>query len=261
MKKSRLASPIAPVLAHAHQPSMWLRALPHMVTMAALVAGLTSVTFALEGQLPRAIGCILLACILDACDGRVARWTGTNSQFGAELDSLADVICFGAVPALVLYLWGLTEFGWLGWSVCVTLTCSTALRLARFNVAVRDTTRPSWSAAFFQGIPAPAGAFLALLPIYLEYSTVASTDHSRLIALVWLPIVASLMVSTLPTFSGKLLGRVLTRAWVLLLLAAMGTICIFAIWGIWIAMVVLCVAYLAMLPLSMWRFMVLTGRG
>lgn len=242
-------------------PSVWLRALPHLFTLAALVAGLTGVTAAIDGHLSQAIGCILLAGFLDACDGRVARLVGTNSQFGAELDSLSDVICFGAAPALVVYLWGMAGFGWLGWLACITLTCATALRLARFNVMTSNPNKPSWSAAFFQGVPAPAGAFLSLLPIYLENADVISTEHAQMLALFWLPVVAFLMFSTLPTFSGKLVSRVMARAWLLLLLGAIGIAVVVAQSGVWTGLVVMVMGYLVILPLSLWRFLVLTSRG
>ncbi len=245
----------------AQVPSVWLRALPHLFTLAALVSGLTGVTAAIDGHLPQAIGCILLAGFLDACDGRVARFVGTNSQFGAELDSLSDVICFGAAPALVVYLWGMKDFGWLGWLTCITLTCATALRLARFNVAVNSPNKPSWSAAFFQGVPAPAGAFLSLLPIYVENADIMSPEHAQMLALFWLPVVAFLMFSTLPTFSGKLVGRVMARAWALLLIGAAAIALVVAVQGVWTGLVMMVVGYLAILPLSLWRHLVLTTRG
>lgn len=258
MKKSRAPAKSESVMAQT--PSVWLRALPHLFTLAALVAGLTGVTAAIDGHLSQAIGCILLAGFLDACDGRVARFVGTNSQFGAELDSLSDVICFGAAPALVVYLWGMKDFGWLGWLTCITLTCATALRLARFNVAVNNPNKPSWSQAFFRGVPAPAGAFLALLPIYLENAGLVATEQAQILALVWLPIVAFLMFSTLPTFSGKLFSRVMARAWVLLLIGAAGIAVVVATQGVWAGFVVMVVGYLATLPLSLWRHEVLTSR-
>ncbi len=247
--------------AGAAVPSVWLRALPHLFTLAALAMGLTGVTVAIDGHMSQAIGCILLAGFLDACDGRIARLVGSNSQFGAELDSLSDVICFGAAPALVIYLWGVNEFGWLGWLACITLTCATALRLARFNVAVSAPNKPSWSAAFFQGVPAPAGAFLALLPIYLENADVLTTEHAQILALFWLPIVAFLMFSTLPTFSGKLVSRVMARAWVLLLLGAAGIATVVTRQGVWAGLVVMVAGYLLILLLSLWRHRVLTSRG
>jgi CDP-diacylglycerol---serine O-phosphatidyltransferase len=242
-------------------PSAWLRALPHLFTLAALAAGLTAVTAAIDGHMPQAIGCILLAGFLDACDGRIARLVGTNSQFGAELDSLSDVVCFGAAPALMVYLWGLTDFGWLGWLACITLTSAAALRLARFNVAVSAPHKPSWSSAFFQGVPAPAGAFLSLMPIYLENADLVSTAHCQLLALFWLPIVAFLMFSTLPTFSGKLVSRVMARAWVMLLMGAITIAAVVIYQGVWTALVVMVAGYLAIVPLSLWRHRVLTSRS
>ncbi|MBM3519425.1 MAG: hypothetical protein FJX63_01415 [Alphaproteobacteria bacterium] len=148
----------------------WLRhALPNAVTVLALFVGLTGLTFAAADNIAAAIFCTVFAAILDACDGRVARAAGTSSKFGAELDSLSDVVCFGAVPAFTLYRWGLWEYGGIGWLACLLLAGACALRLARFNVASLDPARPLWMGQFFVGVPAPAGAFLAHVPIFAAY--------------------------------------------------------------------------------------------
>jgi CDP-diacylglycerol---serine O-phosphatidyltransferase len=235
--------------------------LPNAVTILALCSGMTALILAADERYSAAIACVLLAAILDACDGRVARATGGSTKFGAELDSLADVVCFGAVPSFLVYMAMLKPFGSVGWVACLMLQAASALRLARFNVAVNDPNKPSWSSAFFQGVPAPAGAFLALLPIYLENAGLVSTDHAQMLALFWLPIVAFLMFSSLPTFSGKLVGRVMARAWLLLLLGAIGIAVVVAQSGVWTGLVVMVVGYLAILPLSLWRHWVLTSRS
>jgi CDP-diacylglycerol---serine O-phosphatidyltransferase len=236
-------------------------ALPNAVTLLAMCAGLSAVPFAIQGAFSQAIGCILLSAFLDACDGRVARFAGTSSRFGAELDSLSDVICFGAVPALTIYLWGLSHLGFSGWLACLTLCCATALRLARFNVLANEPHKPVWSAAFFQGVPAPAGAFLALLPIYIESADLASMADSQLVAVMWLPLVAGMMVSSIPTFSGKLISRIMLRAMFVLASVGIGFLLIVMWKGIWTGLSTLVLIYLATIPLSLWRHALLLSRA
>ncbi len=126
------------------EPTQLMRALPNLVTLAALAGGMSAIMFAIEGAFAVAVACLVIAMLLDACDGRVARYVGTSSKFGAELDSLSDVVCFGAAPALLLHMWGLDEKGVVGWIACITLTSATALRLARFNVAIDLPNKPVW---------------------------------------------------------------------------------------------------------------------
>jgi CDP-diacylglycerol--serine O-phosphatidyltransferase len=152
------------------EPSQVMKALPNLFTLAALASGMSAIMFVIDEQFAYAVACLVVAMFLDACDGRVARFVGTSSKFGAELDSLSDVVCFGAAPALLLYKWGLDQFPFAGWLVCIVLASATALRLARFNVAISAPDKPSWSSAFFQGVPSPAGAFLSLFPFYLSQS-------------------------------------------------------------------------------------------
>jgi CDP-diacylglycerol---serine O-phosphatidyltransferase len=243
------------------EASAFLRALPNLFTLAALASGMSAIMFSIDGQFGAAIGFLILAMLLDACDGRVARLVGTSSKFGAELDSLSDVICFGAAPALLLYQWGLADRPVVGWLVCVIFTAATAVRLARFNVLTTQPDKPVWSAAFFQGVPSPAGAFLSLLPFYLAKAQILPATESQTFALFWVLGVAGLMVSTIPTFSGKLVGRVLSRAWALM--AAIGLIlsCTIMAQGLWHGLVVAVVGYAALVPLSIWRFRVLSSRS
>ena len=148
-----------------------LRAIaPNAVTALALCFGLTGVRFAIDGRIgKRAVGAILIAGVLDGIDGRIARLLHGESRFGAELDSLADVIAFGVAPALVLYLWSLqriaASIGWL----CRAGPSRCAARCASRGSTRRSmsTEQPHKSAGFLTGVPAPAGAGLALLPMYL----------------------------------------------------------------------------------------------
>ena len=145
--------------------------LPNAITAAALCSGLTGISFAIEGQWQYAVLAVVLAAILDGVDGRIARMLNAQSRFGAELDSLADCISFGVAPALILFVWslqGLPSFGWfaaLGFAICM------ALRLARFNARIDIENQPHKSAGFLTGVPAPVGAGLAFLPVYLWIET------------------------------------------------------------------------------------------
>jgi CDP-diacylglycerol--serine O-phosphatidyltransferase len=177
--------------------------LPNMITLLSLCAGLTAIRLALEGRIEWALGAIVFAAVLDGVDGRVARLLKGQSRFGAELDSLADFVNFGVVPGLILYFWGLNELGAIGWIAALVFAICMSLRLARFNVMADDPNRPVWAGNFFTGVPAPAGAIIVLLPIYV---TLLGMPRLTAIACVYTLAVAFLLVSTLPVFSGKKLG-------------------------------------------------------
>ena len=228
-------------------------ALPNSVTILALCFGLTGLIFANEMNITGAIACVLIAAILDACDGRVARATGCASKFGAELDSLSDVVCFGAVPAFILYQWGLSAYGSLGWIACLSLAAGSALRLARFNVMVSEPGRSSWASHYFTGVPAPAGAFLALLPIYASNAGGLSVSNGATLGLFVVPVVAGLMVSTWPSFSAKAISRKALRLLFLPSLALMLLAVFGLIYDPWVTLTMAAVLYLWTLPLSKWR--------
>ena len=144
------------------------RLIPNVLTLAALCSGLTAIRFGLQGQMRLAVIAIIVAAIFDALDGRVARRLGVTSRFGAELDSLCDFVCFGTVPALLLYLWEMQLLDRAGWTIVLIYAICTALRLARFNTAL-DVPQPPWAHYFFTGVPAPAGAGLVLLPLVASF--------------------------------------------------------------------------------------------
>ena len=179
--------------------------LPNLITLLALCAGLTGIRLAFEGKLELALGAIVFAAALDGIDGRLARLMKGQSKFGAELDSLADFMNFGCAPALFLYLWGLYEIGNVGWIAAMVFAICTALRLARFNVMIDDPNRPAWAANFFTGVPAPAGALVVLLPIYL--GLLGWFSAPPVVTLIFTLLIAGLMVSRLPVFSGKRVGK------------------------------------------------------
>ena len=143
--------------------------IPNVVTLLALCLGLTAIRFAFEGAIEWAVSAIAAAAVLDGLDGRIARALKGTSRFGAELDSLADFVDFGVAPAIVLYFSGLDadEGPRLAGDLVFAIAC--ALRLARFNVMIDDPDMPAWRKGFFVGMPAPAGAVVGLLPVYLRF--------------------------------------------------------------------------------------------
>jgi CDP-diacylglycerol--serine O-phosphatidyltransferase len=178
---------------------------PNFITLLAICAGLTAIRLGFEQKLEWALAAIVFAAALDGIDGRVARLIKGQSRFGAELDSLADFVNFGCAPALILYQWGLFEYGNVGWIAALVFAICGALRLARFNVMIDDPNRPLWSANFFTGVPAPAGAIIVMLPIYLNLLGVPKVAAT--VTLLYTLAIAFLMVSQLPVFSGKRVGK------------------------------------------------------
>jgi CDP-diacylglycerol--serine O-phosphatidyltransferase len=178
---------------------------PNLITLLALCAGLTAIRLSFEGRVELALGAIVFAAALDGIDGRVARLIKGQSRFGAELDSLADFVNFGVAPGLILYFWQLKELHNGGWIAAMVFAISGGLRLARFNATMDDPDKPAFAANFFTGVPAPAGAICVLLPIYLAFLGVPL--FPAFVTAIYTLAIAFLMVSRLPVFSGKTVGR------------------------------------------------------
>jgi len=179
---------------------------PNLVTLLALCAGLTGIRMAFENRYGLALAAIVFAAVLDGIDGRLARLLKGTSKFGAELDSLSDFVNFGVAPALILYFWGLHDLKSAGWIAAMAFAICAGLRLARFNVMSADPDRPAWAANFFVGVPAPAGAIIVLLPIYAAFLGLPRSPFLTWLTLAYTLVVAALMVSRLPVFSGKRVG-------------------------------------------------------
>lgn len=228
--------------------------IPNLITLSALGIGLTSVRMALEGKFELAVAAIIVAGVLDALDGRIARLLKSASRFGAELDSLADFVNFGVAPALILYLWALQGLKAVGWIICLGFALCCVLRLARFNVALDDPDKPAWKTNYFTGVPAPAGAGLALLPMFLAFLGAIDRADATFILLFYLPAIAFLMVSRLPTFSGKLIGQRVRRELVPPLLILVVLFAALVASYPWSMLTAIASAYLMTLPLSAWRY-------
>jgi len=222
--------------------------LPNLITLLALCAGLTGIRLAIEGKVEWALYAIVFAAALDGIDGRVARMLKGTSRFGAELDSLADFFNFGVAPALILYLWGLHEMGNVGWIAAMVFAICASLRLARFNVMIDDPNRPPWAANFFVGMPAPAGAITVLLPIYVYLLGMPRVAFIAPVTLVYTLAIAFLMVSRLPVFSGKRVGKRLAPEMVLPVIVAVVLFFALLISYPWWVLTIGTVAYLASLP-------------
>ncbi len=227
--------------------------IPSLITLLGLSLGMMSIRLSMEGRYDVAVGAIILAGLLDALDGRVARFLKATSRFGAELDSLSDFLCFGCAPALLLYSWTLHDVKTFGWIAALLFAIAAALRLARFNVMLTSEQKPAWQANFFVGVPAPAGAILALLPVSLAqvFPDVDPPEVATPLVALYLVFVGILMVSRVPTFSGKKMGGI-RRDLVIPLLVAFVLLCALAVNFPFEMLAAGTLIYLVMLPLG-WR--------
>jgi CDP-diacylglycerol--serine O-phosphatidyltransferase len=221
---------------------------PNLITLLALCAGLTAIRFAVEGKLDIALGAIVFAAVLDGIDGRIARLLKGTSRFGAELDSLADFVNFGVAPGLILYFWDLHELKSAGWIAAMVFAICAGLRLARFNVMIDDPNRPAWAGNFFTGVPAPAGAITVLLPIYIEFLGLPKLAVVAPVTLVYTLIIAFLMVSKLPVYSGKKMGTRVPPDMVLPVFVVVVLFFALLVSYPWAVLTVGTIAYLASLP-------------
>ena len=177
-----------------------VKLLPNLLTLLAVGAGMTAIQLAYQGNFQGALRLIILAALLDGLDGRLARLLRSQSLLGAELDSLADFLNFGVAPALILYAWNLHEIEGLGWIASLHLAMCCLLRLARFNVLSKSEEGPGDS---FVGVPSPAGALLALLPIVIALEAGDPAAVAPFVTAAWTIFVGLLMISRLRTLSFK----------------------------------------------------------
>ncbi len=226
---------------------------PNFFTLLGLCAGLTSIRMGIEGRYDLALAAIVFAGCLDGIDGRIARLLKASSRFGAELDSLADFVNFGVAPAFLIFTWGLGDLKSAGWICVMIFALCSALRLARFNAAL-DDDKPKWQSNYFMGMPTPAAAIVVLLPVYLYQLGLDELKAlwALKIVLVYTVFIAFMMVSTIPTYSGKLLGERVGREWVLpIFVVAIGVVAFLFTYP-YETLTVLSLLYLGFIPLS-WR--------
>ena len=223
---------------------------PNLITVLAICAGLTGIRLAFENRFELAVAMVLIAAFLDGIDGRVARLLKAQSKFGAQMDSLADIVNFGVAPALVLYVFILDQARSFGWIAAIVFTIAAGLRLARFNVISESSTKTEWQSYYFVGVPAPAGALLVLLPIYLGFLGMPIDKTTGFIAAAYTMFIGFLLVSRVPVYSGKGISRGIRRDLVMpfILIAVVYVSLLMSF--TWETLTLTAIAYLGTLPLG-----------
>lgn len=241
------------VVSAEEKSGLSLRAmLPNAITAAALCSGLTAIRFAIDENWAFAVLAIFVAGILDGLDGRIARLLNAQSRFGAELDSLADALSFGMAPALILFLWSLNDLTRFGWFAALAFAICCALRLARFNARLDMEDQPHKSAGFLTGVPAPAGAGLALTPMCLWMETGLDFFRDPLFNSIWVAVIGVLFISNMATLSWTAIRPQRDiRIWLIALVAL-------AFAGLllepWWTFSTLSIIYLALMPYALIRY-------
>ncbi len=223
--------------------------IPNAITALALCFGLTGVSLAIGGEWQKALAAIVLAGVLDGVDGRIARLLRAQSKFGAELDSLSDNIAFGTAPALILFLWSLQTAPRFGWIAALALAVCCALRLARFNARIDAAEQPHKSAGFNTGVPAPAGAGLAFVPVYLWLISGNEWFRQWQLVMAWTLFIAALMISSIPTYSWSSIR--IRRDWRLFALAGVALLGAALIRAPWVTLLAVAALYLGMIPFGL----------
>ncbi len=222
--------------------------IPSLITMFALCLGATAMRYALEGRFDVAAALIIVASIMDGLDGRVARLLNSTSNFGAQLDSLADLVNFGVAPGMVLYLWSLYQIAYkgLGWAVVLFYISCSAFRLARFNIQSSAPDEKK-NDNFFIGVPMPAAAGLVLLPLMMTFSI---TDYKLpdFAISAYIVFVGMMMISQIPTFSAKKVS--INRRYVAPLMVLTGVTMAAVLIEPWVVLPIMCICYIISIPIG-----------
>jgi len=227
--------------------------LPNAITLIGVCIGLSSIKFALDGKFSLAVVAILFAGLMDALDGRIARLIKGTSKMGKELDSLGDVISFGVAPAFIMYFWSLQYLDKLGWFVCLIYVICVALRLARFNISSEEES--SWKDNFFEGVPAPAGGIIVLMPLIFSFSGFSEIFFKinyDLIVPIFFIIVSILLISTIPTYSFKriVIPRSMTKFVLFVLVLFFGALLVYTFKILAISIIM----YVCLIPVSYFHY-------
>lgn len=218
--------------------------LPNVLTITAICAGLSSIRFGVQGNFTLAVQLVMVACVLDGLDGRIARLLGSDSKMGAELDSLADFLNFGVAPPLIIYFWGLQDIPGTAWISVLIFSVCCVIRLARFNVGSKSEETVQ-DGAYFEGVPSPAGALLVMLPMYLSFAFTEAPLLPGLAICGYMIFIGLLMISHIPTWSFKTtkISRGKVRYFLVGVAFAAAAILSFA----WLSLIVLCLCYMVTL--------------
>lgn len=225
---------------------------PNAITVLAICAGMSALRFAILGHWQGAVLAVLIAGVLDGLDGRMARLLKGSSKFGAELDSLSDIVCFGVAPAVIMYTWVLGDVKGIGWLVALIFTTAMALRLARFNTMSEEAEdNDAERRDYFAGLPAPASAALALWPMILYFLTDMEFLRNPVFCIIYMGVIAALTVSSVPTFSFKKLN--IKREFVLFYLLGISILATLLVTHIWATMSVVGLLYILTIPIAIIR--------
>lgn len=217
--------------------------LPNALTITAICAGLSAIRFGVQGNYELAVQLIIAACVLDGMDGRIARLLSSDSKIGAELDSLADFLNFGVAPPLILYFWALQDMRSAAWLAVLFFAVCCVMRLARFNVDNKSETSDH-DGAYFEGVPAPAGALLVMLPLYLSFAFTGAPLLPSILICIYMVFIGLLLISRIPTWSFKT-TRV-SRKNIKFLLIGVSIVGAALLTFAWATLIGLCIGYVAM---------------
>ncbi len=220
-----------------------IQLLPNALTITAICAGLSSIRYGVQGYYVLAVLLVVVACVLDGLDGRLARLLGSESRLGAELDSLADFLNFGVAPPLIIYFWALQDIAGIGWIAVLVFSACCVMRLARFNVGSKSEDTDQ-SGAYFEGVPAPAGALLVMLPMYVSFAFPDASRLPDLVICIFMAIIGLLLISRIPTWSFKTtkISRKNVKFFLVGVAFAGAAILTYA----WATLIVLCLCYVVM---------------
>ena len=225
--------------------------LPSVLTLVGGCLGISSIKFAMDGNFAFAVLFLVVAAILDALDGRVARLIKGTSDFGKELDSLTDFVSFGIAPAFIVYFWELNKFGKIGWLIVLFFSVCCVLRLARFNLT-KFENKDEWKNNFFQGVPSPAGGCLILFPLMFELSNFSNLINLKAITPYFMVIVSVLLISKIPTFSFKKIS--IKRNMTVFLLLGLGLFFVSIIQFTFETLSICLLIYLFLIPIGIYNY-------
>ena len=221
--------------------------LPNILTLGGVCLGISSIKFSIDGNYSLAVIFILLAAILDALDGRIARLIKGTSEFGKELDSLTDFVSFGIAPVFILYFWELNNYGKLGWAITLIYSVCCVVRLARFNLTKIDD-KQLWKNNYFEGVPSPAGGILILMPLIFELSDLNLNFNITNLTPYFTILIAVLLVSKIPTLSLKKIS--ISPKTTVFILLGIGTIFISLLYYTFESLLAFGLIYLISIPFS-----------
>ena len=225
--------------------------LPNILTLGGVCLGISSIKFSIDGNYSLAVIFILLAAILDALDGRIARLIKGTSEFGKELDSLTDFVSFGIAPVFILYFWELNNYGKLGWAITLIYSVCCVLRLARFNLTKFDK-KDDWKNNFFQGVPSPAGGCLILFPLIFELSNFSNLFNIKFITPYFMIFISIMLISKVPTFSFKKIA--IRRNMTIFLLLGVGLFFVSIIQFTFETIAICSLIYLILIPAGIYNY-------